>query len=102
MSTIEFKYTKGAVNRAGNILLAPDSEGQIEAKDVLDNWRSCHVSPLNSFQRSLILKLNKVDENALVSQRLKRTPSILSKLERNPRHEISSNARYRRNSSCSE
>lgn len=83
MSKIEFKYTKGAVNRTGNTLLTSGSEGQVEAKKVLDNWRSCHVAPLNSFQRSLRLKLNKVDENVRVSQRLKRSPSILSKLERN-------------------
>ncbi|MCK5894911.1 MAG: RelA/SpoT domain-containing protein [Endozoicomonadaceae bacterium] len=53
-------------------------------KKVLDNWRACHVAPLNSFQTSLRRKLTKIDVEALVSQRLKRTPSILSKLERNP------------------
>lgn len=83
MSKIEFLYTKGAVNRAGNTLIGPVSSDQHDAKKVLDNWRACHVAPLNSFQRSLRLKLNKLDGDALVSQRLKRTPSILSKLERN-------------------
>jgi len=83
MSKIEFQYTKGAVNRAGKTLLLPATEGQTEAKQILDNWRACHIAPLNSFQRSLRLKLNKLDGEGLVSQRLKRTPSILSKLERN-------------------
>ena len=51
----------------------------------MDNWRVCHVAPLNSFQRSLKSKLTKLDGKALfVSQRLKRTPSILAKLARNP------------------
>jgi putative GTP pyrophosphokinase len=88
MSKIEFLYTKGAVNRAGKALVAPLSEEKIEAKKILDNWRACHVAPLNSFQRSLRLKLNKLDDDALVSQRLKRTPSILSKLERNPNMQL--------------
>ena len=66
------------------MLLSTDTDGQSEAKSVLDNWRACHAAPLNSFQKSLRLKLKNTDEDALVSQRLKRTPSILSKLERNP------------------
>ncbi|MCX2982882.1 (p)ppGpp synthetase [Halieaceae bacterium IMCC14734] len=84
MSKIELDHSKGAVNRAGVTLLSPEQQGQHEAKSVLDNWRGCHVAPLNSFQTSLRLRLKKVDGKALVSQRLKRTPSILSKLERNP------------------
>lgn len=84
MSKIEFKYSKGAVNRAGATLLTPRNDEHADAKKVLDNWRACHVAPLNSFQTSLRKKLAKIDDQALVSQRLKRTPSILSKLERNP------------------
>jgi len=84
MSKIDFLYSKTAVNRAGTMLLSTDTDGQSEAKSVLDNWRACHAAPLNSFQKSLRLKLKNTDEDALVSQRLKRTPSILSKLERNP------------------
>jgi len=83
MSKIEFKYSKGAVNRAGIALLSLDSKSHFDAKSVLDNWRSCHVAPLNGFQTSLRRKLKTIDTNALVSQRLKRAPSILSKLERN-------------------
>ena len=78
------KYTKGEVNRAGQQLLDKTNTEYDEAKTVLDAWRVCHVAPLNSFQKSLRLKLTKLDGNALVSQRLKRTPSILAKLERNP------------------
>jgi putative GTP pyrophosphokinase len=84
MSKIEFKYSKGAVNRAGITLLSENSDSHADAKAILDNWRACHVSPLNSFQASLRRKLLKVDGDSLVSQRLKRTPSIQSKLERNP------------------
>ncbi len=84
MARIEFKYSKGDVNRAGLALNSTDERTHSEAKAVLDNWRACHVAPLNSFQKSLRLRLKKLDGNALVSQRLKRSPSILSKLERNP------------------
>lgn len=84
MSKIEFEYSKKAVNRAGDSLISTNQEEHGEAKKVLDNWRACHVAPLNSFQTSLRRKLSKIDVEALVSQRLKRTPSILSKLERNP------------------
>ena len=79
------KYTKGEVNRAGQKLLGIPSEEYDEAKIILDNWRACHVAPLNSFQKSLRLRLNSLEDKAyVVSQRLKRTPSIISKLKRNP------------------
>lgn len=84
MSKIEFLYTKGTLNRAGSTLLNPTAEEQYESKKVLDNWRACHIAPLNSFQKSLRIKFNRLDDVSLVSQRLKRAPSILSKLNRNP------------------
>jgi len=84
MAKIEFKYTKGAVNRAGITLISDDSDKHDEVKRILDNWRACHIAPLNSFQTSLRGRLKKIDGKALVSQRLKRTPSILSKIQRNP------------------
>jgi len=87
MSKKELKFSKSAVNRAGNILLELPLPNK-EAKDILDNWRACHVSPLKSFQRSLRRNVSKIDGNVLVSQRLKRMPSILSKLERNPKMQL--------------
>lgn len=83
MAKVEFKYSKNAVNKAGTALIGNDSSLHDEAKTILDNWRACHVAPLNSFQTSLRLKLKQIDPDALVSQRLKRMPSIISKLERN-------------------
>lgn len=89
MSKIELEYSKGAVNRAGTVLLPSSQEEHGDAKKILDNWRACHMAPLQSFKTSLKRKLKKVDVHALVSQRLKRTPSILSKLERNPGMKLS-------------
>lgn len=84
------KYTKGEVNRAGQKLLGIPSEEYDEAKIILDNWRACHVAPLNSFQKSLRLRLISLEDKAyVVSQRLKRTPSIISKLKRNPAMSLS-------------
>lgn len=85
MGKTSCQYSKKEVNRAGVTLLDEASTDKTRAKMVLDSWRACHVAPLNSFQKSLRRKLNETDSTALVSQRLKRTPSILSKLERNPK-----------------
>ena len=85
MPTIICKYTKGEVNRAGAKLVEDIADDLNYAKNILDNWRACHIAPLNAFQTSLRRKLTSVDTKALVSQRLKRSPSIISKLERNPR-----------------
>lgn len=81
---IEKIYSKGEVNRAGLKLQDSTCVEYTEMKEVLDNWRACHVAPLNSFQISLRNKIKKLDSSALISQRLKRTPSIISKLQRNP------------------
>lgn len=54
----------------------------IHAFEVLANWRACHGYPINTFQATLRTRLKKIDANALVAQRLKRTPSILNKLRR--------------------
>jgi len=85
MTINKCEYSKKEVNRAGVTLLEQSSITQEKAKSVLDSWRACHTKPLNSFQTSLRRKLKTNDSLALVSQRLKRTPSILSKLERNPK-----------------
>jgi len=78
------QFSKGDINRAGAILAKLDSkEEELEwAHAVLGNWRACHGYPINTFQATLRDKLKKMDETAIVAQRLKRTPSIISKLRR--------------------
>lgn len=80
------EYSRSKVNRAGQILISDESsQADIEwALLVLNNWRACHGYPINTFQATLRGRLEGVDENALVAQRLKRSPSILLKLKRNP------------------
>jgi len=60
----------------------PDAAQHCRATAVLNNWRSCHGYPINTFQATLRDKLKKIDTNALVAQRLKRSPSIIRKLQR--------------------
>lgn len=79
------KYTKGQVNRAGEILARSSSVSVAEwseANQVLANWRGIHTYPINTFQATLRGKLKQIDPRALVAQRLKRAPSIIAKLQR--------------------
>lgn len=89
MSENVCEFSKKEVNRAGVHLLSQDSTQHDYSKNVLDSWRACHIQPLDKFHASFISEVEKIDPNSLVSQRLKRTPSILSKLTRNPKMMLS-------------
>ncbi|WP_133717219.1 RelA/SpoT domain-containing protein [Methylocaldum gracile] len=80
------KYSRNQVNKAGSILIDEhsDLEDWVWAYQVLSNWRGCHGYPINTFQATLRQKLKKIDPDAIVAQRLKRTPSIFNKLRRIP------------------
>lgn len=80
------KFTRKQVSKAGQALLNPGSttEQLTAAMGVLSHWRSCHAYPINTFQATLRSRLKKVSTGALVAQRLKRTPSIIKKLQLNP------------------
>jgi ppGpp synthetase/RelA/SpoT-type nucleotidyltranferase len=82
---VEPHYSKSQINKAGEILAAPEAYSADEqdwASRVLANWRACHGYPINTFQATLRQKLKAIDENAIVAQRLKRAPSIILKLQR--------------------
>src|SRR5687768_6305726 len=85
------RFSRSEVNRAGEVLLAPlfNSDDYVHAMEVLGNWRSCHGYALNTFQMTLRDKLRPLDGDAIVAQRLKRTPSIISKLRRFPKMKLS-------------
>jgi putative GTP pyrophosphokinase len=85
MSFVVPTYTKGEINRAGDILAEKITHSEAEwewANQVLANWRGCHGYPMNTFQATLRMKLKTIDREAIVAQRLKRAPSIISKLQR--------------------
>src|SRR5690348_4796094 len=85
------KWTKpefgtSRVTAAGKILAGrkhPTDEFTAEAAfDVAANWRSSHAYPLHVLAMTLRNRARGVDEKALLAQRLKRMPSILTKLKR--------------------
>jgi ppGpp synthetase/RelA/SpoT-type nucleotidyltranferase len=78
------KYTKFEINNAGKILINDKSseEKKDRALEILDNWRATHSYPMHIFQMRLKNKSQKVDENSLTAQRLKRVPAIIYKLKR--------------------
>lgn len=82
MKSSELKYSKSKVDRAGASLKskAGTSTDIAKALDVLSNWRAYHAVPLDSFAKVLRERTQKISENGIVAQRLKRTPSILLKL----------------------
>lgn len=78
------QYSKTQVNKAGKILASNKifDADLLWAVGVVDNWRSCHGYPINTFQATLRHKLKTIDANAIVAQRLKRMFSIVGKLRR--------------------
>lgn len=76
--------SKRQVDRAGRAL----AEGGLplreenDALQVINNWRSSHSFPMNTFQVALRQRARRIDRDALVAQRLKRVPSIVAKLRR--------------------
>jgi len=85
------KWTKpehgtARVTKAGDIISGRKDPSETfsfdEAFDVAANWRSAHGYPLQVLAMTLRRRAQKVDSSALVAQRLKRMPSIISKLKR--------------------
>ena len=59
---------------------------RIHAVDVVNQWRASHNRPLNTFRANL---RRRAGRRGVVAQRLKRLPSIVSKLVRIPRIKLS-------------
>jgi len=85
------KYSKSKVRQAGKTLLKTLSNSNragddyIEfnkALEVLSNWRAAHAYPMHTVLITLRRRAKKIDRNAVVVQRLKRTPSIVIKMLR--------------------
>jgi hypothetical protein len=51
---------------------------------IVQNWRTSHGFPLNTFQMLLRTRAKRVDPKAVIAQRLKRFSSIMNKLTREP------------------
>jgi putative GTP pyrophosphokinase len=77
-------YSKGELDRAGERLRL----GRATANDlaILDNWRAAHLYVINTFQSSLRARRNRIvtEKSIAIAQRLKRRPTIIDKLSREP------------------
>lgn len=84
-------HARGEVDRAGRTLVDPAADIMTyhAALPIVNNWRSSHSWPLNSFQTTLRSRAKAVDARALIAQRLKRLASIESKLRRFPHMQLS-------------
>lgn len=87
------QYKREQVNKAGDALIAYDPmdllnfeawEGYNSALPMINNWRSSHSYPLHTFAVTLRTYARKIDDAALIAQRIKRLSSIDAKLKRFP------------------
>jgi putative GTP pyrophosphokinase len=82
MKSVELLHSKTKIDTAGELLKSKSilSNEKLQALDVLSNWRAIHAVPLDIFAKVLKSRAQRIQNNAIVAQRLKRTPSILLKL----------------------
>lgn len=78
------EYSRNQVDKAGFALVDPDADADAlaSAYAIINNWRSSHSYPLNTFQINLRTKIKTLKRPVLVAQRIKRLDSIKSKIER--------------------
>jgi hypothetical protein len=82
------EYSKGQVDSAGDWLINDDFLSWLTGDNdkmfaIINNWRSAHSYPLLAMRMTLTGRAKRVDERAIVAQRLKRLTSIDVKLRRN-------------------
>lgn len=87
------KYSNNEIKKAGKILTSPRNYNEQEfeeAQNILTYWRTIHAYPINTFQSTLRDKIKRLNfDGSLIAQRLKRSVSIVSKLERFPDMKLS-------------
>ncbi len=87
MDWVELSFSKKEVRRSGDYLANLETvkfspKDFLRAYGVLDNWRASHAYPLQSMLGYYRKKAMDIDPKAIVVRRLKRAPSIISKLMR--------------------
>jgi ppGpp synthetase/RelA/SpoT-type nucleotidyltranferase len=84
--------SKGAINKAGRYIADVeywvDPDHFDECINIVDSWRESHSYPMKMAAQTLRLRAKKADQEAIVSQRLKRLPSVIRKLQRKQTHEM--------------
>lgn len=86
------EHSKGEIDRAGEALKNLSGDDLVHEEEVLavvNNWRSCHGYPLQAIKMTLLRRAKRIDDKALIAQRLKRLPSIVLKLKDNSNMKLS-------------
>lgn len=80
------QISRSQLNRYGDEI----RQGKIsnEALREIDRWRASHLYPMNTFRTTLHRKIRAIS-GAGLAQRLKRMPTIIDKLNRFPKMELS-------------
>ena len=92
MTEFEWRtFAPKEIDQAGRILAGAPDVGEpddewLEAARLVAEWRAAHAGPLHTFQANLRRRIGRRD---IVARRLKRLPSIISKLVRLPRIPLS-------------
>ena len=78
------KMSNTALNKIGDIIRAQRHDSDYKnAVEELNNWREAHGAILDSYYDKCVKLSKKIDKNdIIVAQRLKRLPTIISKLNR--------------------
>jgi hypothetical protein len=94
MAWVTPQYSKVAVNRAGELMVRGDPSDYEETNDywdhyfdaleIVNNWRSSHSFPMNTFTVGLKRRAKTIDAQCIIAQRIKRMSSIELKLRRFP------------------
>jgi hypothetical protein len=78
------QFDRTVVDEAGMLLISDDKSVSLEkrnqALEIISNWRSSHGYPLQCLKMLLSSRARKIDQKALIAQRLKRLQSIDAKL----------------------
>jgi len=85
------EHSRKQVNRAGDALVGTTTLADIDDEQlaIINNWRASHNYPMTLMANALRAKAFRVDETAIVAQRLKRIPAIRDKLIRLPTFTLS-------------
>lgn len=80
------RYSRNQLSKAGEVLLTSKEKKEVNnSQDLINEWRTDHLVPLEILKNEIISLLNMDGVNiVLVSQRLKRLTSIENKLDLNP------------------
>jgi hypothetical protein len=86
LDTVE-KPSNSQIRKAGKIFRNKDSsEADLKvASEILGKWRVLHIHPMRTFQTTMNRRLQQLKiKDAIVARRLKRAPTIIDKLFREP------------------